>query len=96
MGVIIKYDIDYLISLIYELNKDVSIEYSEYLSKDIPIVKQIENLADKLLITDQGQCNNDNISILELHNFNVYPLESDSFGWLIGGIFTYKGIVTYG
>ncbi len=31
-----------------------------------------------------------------LPSVKIAPLESDSFGWLVGGIFTEKGIVSFG
>jgi hypothetical protein len=29
-------------------------------------------------------------------NYDVFPIERDRFGWLIGGIQTSKGIIAYG
>jgi hypothetical protein len=84
-----------LLTLLTKLEKDDSIVSSNYLKNDIPIVNEIVNLADELLIIN-GQCNWKNMSILEVHNFDVFPLEVDSFGWLVAGIHTDKGIITYG
>lgn len=58
--------------------------------------KIVENLANKFLITNEGKCHGDNIELLEDYGFDVYPIERDSFGWLIGGIKTSKGVIMYG
>jgi hypothetical protein len=84
-----------LLTLLNKLEKDDSIISSDYLEDDIPIVNEIVNLADELLIIN-GQCNWKNMSILEVHNFDVFPLEVDSFGWLVAGIHTDKGVIIYG
>jgi hypothetical protein len=84
-----------LLTLLNNLEKDESIVSSNYLEDDIPIVNEIVNLADELLIIN-GQCNWKNMSILETHNFDIFPLEVDSFGWLIAGIRTDKGVIIYG
>ena len=85
-----------LLTLLLKLEDDDSIISSNYLQESIPIVKRIKNLAHNVLITNEGQCDYKNISILENHNFNVFPVEVDSFGWLVGGIHTGKGIIIYG
>lgn len=85
-----------LLKLLLQLEHDDSIISSNYLEDSIPIVNEIVNLADKVLITNQGQCNYKNISILENHNFNIFPIEVDSFGWLVAGIHTDKGVIIYG
>lgn len=85
-----------LITLLLKLEKDDSILSSDYLETHIPIVDKIVNLADELLITNGGQCNWKNIYILENYNFNVFPIELDSFGWLVAGIHTDKGVIIYG
>lgn len=87
--------IEQLITLLLELENNDSISPSDYL-KDIPIVNEIVNLANELLITNDGKCNHKNMFILETYNFNVFPLEVDSFGWLVAGIHTDKGIIIYG
>lgn len=88
--------IQQLTALLFELEKNESIISSDYLENNIPIVNEIVNLANELLITNNGHCNYKNMSVLEKHNFNVFPLEVDSFGWLVAGIHTDKGIIIYG
>ncbi len=85
-----------LIKLLLKLENDESIVSCNYLQDKIPIVNKIVNLANELLITNEGQCNSKNMSVLENYNFNIFPIEVDSFGWLIAGIHTNKGVVIYG
>ena len=85
-----------LFELIYQLEADDKIEHSEFLSLEIPLVKQISDDASFLLITDDGLCDWANIYYLEDRGIYVFPVESDGFGWLIGGIPTSKGVITYG
>jgi hypothetical protein len=88
--------IQQLLLLLNNVEKDNSIKVNNYLDDNIPIVNEIVNLANNLLITTHGQCNWKNISILEHNNFNIFPIEVDSFGWLIAGIQTSKGVIIYG
>jgi hypothetical protein len=69
---------------------------SEYLSHDCPEVAEIVRLANKYLITEKGDCNWYNINILRASGVRIFPLEQDSFGWMLGGISTSKGIIVYG
>ena len=74
----------------------------EYTSKkDGPEADALEydicNLAEKVLITDNGHCNWKNIDILKDEGFDVYPMESDSWGWLLACIELPCGrTITYG
>jgi len=68
----------------------------EFLSLDIPIVAELSSLAESLLITDGGHCNWENIDTLREYGYPPFPVEKDGFGWLIGGIPTEKGVITYG
>ncbi len=83
---------DRLLELISQFENDES----ECLSTENPIVKEISSLAESLLITHEGKCNWENIEQLIDRSIDVFPVESDRFGWLIGGISTIKGIITYG
>ena len=68
----------------------------EFLSLDIPIVAEISRRAEELLITEGGNCEWDRIELLATEGYPVFPVEKDRFGWLIGGISTQKGVITYG
>ena len=72
------------------------IKPSEYLTSDCSEVTEIIELANKHLITDKGYCNWYNINFLKEKGFNVFPVERDSFGWMLGGISTSKGVIVYG
>ena len=85
-----------LLELIAEIESDNSIPESVFLSDEHPCVYEIKTIANTLLITDDGECNWELIEILIDKSIDVFPVELDSFGWLIGGIRTKKGIITYG
>ena len=85
-----------LIQLVREIESDAHIQYSEYVSVLLPAVMEIEYLAEQVLITENGECNWPNIRHLQTHKIFVFPVERDSFGWVVGGISTTKGIITYG
>jgi|688.fasta_scaffold914710_1 hypothetical protein len=70
--------------------------FSEYLPTSDPLVSEIASMADELLIDSEGHCNWDNMKIMERNKYDVFPIERDRFGWLIGGIQTSKGIIAYG
>ena len=57
---------------------------------------ELMNLAATHLITDRGGCDWNNIKKLNNAGFKVFAIEQDSFGWLIGGIRTNKGVIMYG
>ena len=56
------------------------------------------SIADEMLITSEGQVNW--IAVGEITNKNksldIFPIEQDRFGWLLGGIRTKKGLITFG
>lgn len=85
-----------LLVLLKKLENDDSIQQVDYLEEGIPIVDEIVQLANELLITEKGQCHYKNMTILESNNFTIFPLEMDSFGWLVAAIQTIKGIIVYG
>lgn len=84
------------VELIEKLEKDDTISHYKYLPHEIEIVNQIACMADDLLIMENGHCNWDMIDSLENSHIYVFPVEKDRFGWVIGGIPTTKGIITYG
>ena len=85
-----------LFDLIVELESNNLVKYSKYLSTEIPIVQDISAKACQLLIREDGTCNWCSIDWLDERGISVFPVEQDSFGWVIGGIYTSKGIITYG
>lgn len=65
---------------------------------EVPFVQcaEIEVQADAALI-DKGRANYRAMADVERAlGVNIEPIEADGFGWLIGGIFTPKGIIIFG
>jgi hypothetical protein len=89
---------DKLIELIKKIEDDPKITGIEYevLSTNHELVKEASSLAECLLITNEGRCDWANINQLISKGYPVYALEKDRFGWLIGGIDTQRGIISYG
>lgn len=88
-----------LIEMLAELEGDASLKSTEgdYLyNEDHPLCIPISNIATDLFITYDGDCDWDMMDRLESNGFRIIPIERDSFGWLIGGICTKKGIICYG
>jgi hypothetical protein len=85
-----------LLDVISQLERDDSILESGFLLIDHPLICEIKSIADLLLITPEGGCNWNNIEILIDKSIDVFPVELDRYGWIVGGIHTKKGIITYG
>ena len=85
-----------LIQLLRGIESDRSIQYSDYVPIILPAVMEIQSIAEQILITEKGECNWENIKILQQNNIHVFPVEWDVGGWIVGGISTTKGIITYG
>jgi hypothetical protein len=59
--------------------------------------EKINDLACRRFITSCGGCDWEAIrKFEELSNCRIFPLEKDSFGWLIGGISFQGRIFSYG
>ncbi len=84
---------DTLLLLLKQIEDDSSVTTTP---DDILPNREIEDIANRVLITDDGECDWDAIDILKQNGFRVIPIERDRFGWIIGGILTKKGIITYG
>jgi hypothetical protein len=87
---------DNFVGLLKEIETNNEIQTADFLSHDIPSVKNVSRIATQLLIDTEGKCNWDNIEILKLEGYSAFPVERDRYGWLIGGISTSKGVITYG
>lgn len=94
----IRMQMEDLINLIIKLekNEEITEPENDYLDLNIPIVSDISSLAEMLLIDKNGGCNWNNIESLKAAGYSVFAIEKDSFGWLIGGISTDKGVIAYG
>lgn len=59
--------------------------------------EEIEALASGYFITNGGACNWKNMKAFEeFSGCKIFPLEKDSFGWLIGGIKYEEKIYSFG
>lgn len=73
-------------------NKDVRLD-----EVDHPLVQEIEHLATRLFIDDEG-----NPRFVEMdrlyqdHGYFIYPGERDRFGWLTACLETKKGFIVFG
>jgi hypothetical protein len=91
-----------LISVLNAIQNSDEIEQTEnvlnygYIEDRHSLIQQAVALADQLLLTDDGRRNYTNETELVDRGFQVYCLERDSCGWLVGGIETSKGTIAYG
>lgn len=62
------------------------------------VYNEVVGLCDEYLITNNGQCNWDNISILRSRGYRVFAGEKDNFGWLTGCVQKEndKRVIVYG
>jgi hypothetical protein len=73
-------------------NKDVRLD-----TVDHPLIDEIEFLATRLLITDKGEPNFDEIDrLFKEYKYFIYPGERDSFGWVTACLETKKGFIVFG
>ena len=79
-----------------ESTPDLKLQNDEILVRNNEIVLETSMIAEITLISSNGRCNWDAIEILRKNGYNVFPVERDRFGWVIGGISTKVGILTYG
>lgn len=59
----------------------------------VPLIK---SLLCELLITAGGNLNWDVKDVIESYGFEVFPVEKDQAGWIIGAVQTEKGAITFG
>ena len=70
--------------------------YLDTLTEHDAFIKSVTLLADTALIDYDGKCHWGHIELLKTAGYNVFPGETDSWGWLSGCIQTKKGIIVYG
>lgn len=64
---------------------------------DHPNVRIIRILLERIFITAGGNINLDVRDQLRYgYGYELYPVEHDSWGWVLGGLRTKKGIITFG
>lgn len=61
-----------------------------------PLIQEAVDLAEHVLIDENGQRDTLAEVTLALAGFPVRCVEEDRHGWLIGAIETEKGLITYG
>jgi hypothetical protein len=90
--------LDILLTLLKKIddNKNIKDYGDNVILSDNPDVTDAINLAEDILITGMGGVNWRAVDILSQHGYGVFPMEQDTFGWLIGGISTNKGILMFG
>ena len=85
-----------LVSLLGEVNAS-DIESREVLNNSHhPAVPLIRELLCDLLISENGTLNWAIKEELDRQKIWVYPVERDSFGWVLGAVDTKKGAITFG
>jgi hypothetical protein len=86
---------DRLVDLLNEVNAS-AITPRDYLEENhhsaVPLIR---SLLCSLLITKGGNLDWDAKDELEGHGFQVFPVEQDRVGWLIGAVLTEKGAITF-
>ena len=87
--------LDLLLLLLKKIedNKNIKDYGENVILSDNPAVTEAIHIAEDVLITGMGVVNWGAVDILAEHGYDVFPMEQDSFGWLIGGISTNKGIL---
>ena len=77
------------------LGEDTCLNWG-YLEERHQLIQDAVDLADQVLIKEDGERNYSAEIQLEMAGFPVRCVEKDRFGWLAGGIETEKGTIVYG
>lgn len=84
-----------LVNLLEEVNAS-AITPRDYLEEEhhsaVPLIR---SLLCGLLITEKGNIDFDAKDELESYGFQVFPVEQDRYGWLIGAVLTEKGAIKF-
>jgi hypothetical protein len=88
---------DQLVTFIKQV-EDSDISFRPYLqTTDHPNVSIIEHMLDELFITAGGHLNHDARDEFRIaYPYELYPVEQDRFGWVLGGLTTSKGTIVFG
>ena len=92
---------DKLITTLQAIEACDEIEYNDILnwgllSERHQLVQTAVELADTLLVSDEGRREFENEQVLLDGGYFVVCLERDSFGWVAGGVETTKGVIANG
>jgi hypothetical protein len=89
-------DMERLVHLLNEVNNS-DITPRDYLDEShhsaIPLIK---SLLEQVLITPGGNLDWDKKDELEALGYRAFPVEQDSWGWVIGAVATDTGAITFG
>ena len=84
-----------LVELLKEVNRS-DMKPRDYIEeKHHSAVPLIRSLLCYLLITEKGNLDWDAKDELESYGFQVFPVEQDRYGWLIGAVLTEKGAIKF-
>ena len=68
----------------------------DYPTEAVVLLTKIDEIANAVLITDEGSPDFGSVAFLERQGFSVVAGETDSFGWLSGVIQTRCGKIVFG
>jgi hypothetical protein len=85
-----------LLELLKELEKSDIKPRDFVTSEHHKNVAEIEELLESMCIDKTGGIHMGNVSRIKNSGYYVFPVERDSFGWLLGGVETTKGTITFG
>ena len=86
-----------LAALIQEVEASDIPQHPYLESTDHPLVPIIANMLQELFITTGGNMDYDaKDKFMLLHGYELYPVEYDSWGWILGGLRTKKGTIVFG
>jgi len=87
-------DHDLLVQLLTKIDNEESITVvNEQYDRTHPLIAAVIYIADDYLTTESGYYN---IHELKKVGFDIYPVEQDRFGWLMGGIRLRRGVIVFG
>ena len=86
-----------MVALIEELEAS-DLEPRQFLDyADHPNVQPIAIMLEAIFITTKGNINLDaRDDLRQYYGYELHPVEHDSWGWIVGGLHTKKGIITFG
>lgn len=88
---------DTLVSYIKQVESS-ALPVRQYLEEsDHVAIPIIVRMLEELFITAGGHLNYDARDVfLRTYGYELYPVERDSFGWILGGLSTAKGTIVFG
>lgn len=88
---------DLLVAFVKQLEESDVPEQQFLSTTDHPVIPIIVRMLEELFITAGGHMNFDAKDVLMAnYGYELYPVEQDSWGWVVGGLLTCKGTITFG